>query len=96
MPDYDDLIPREEAVTRVLTIREETLAVQPAERVPLSAIGGRTAAEPVVAEADLPPHDFATMDGFAFDATTDYPHELTEIEVYPEDEPPSIGSGQAV
>ena len=94
--DHDDLLPREVAVERVLAIRAEALADQPAERVPLDRIGGRTAAEAIVAEADLPPHDFATMDGFAFDATEGYPYDLTEIDVYPEDEPPSIESGQAV
>ena len=93
---HGDLHPRGEAVERVLAIREEALARQPVERVPLDRIGGRTAAEPIVADADLPPHDYATMDGFAFDATEGYPYDLTEVDVYPEDEPPSIESGQAV
>ena len=94
--DHDDLLPREVAVERVLAIRAEALSSQPTEGVPLDRIGGRTTAEAIVAETDLPPHDFATMDGFAFDATAGYPYDLTEIDVYPEDEPPSIGAGQAV
>ena len=94
--DHDDLLPREVAVERVLAIRAEALATQPTERVPLDRIGGRTTAQAIVAETDLPPHDFATMDGFAFDATAGYPYDLTEIDVYPEDEPSSIGANQAV
>ena len=94
--DHDDLLPREAAVDRVLAIREEALSRQPVERIPLDRIGGRTAGEAIVAETDLPPHDYATMDGFAFDASAGYPYDLTEIDVYPEDEPPSIESGQAV
>ena len=96
MSEYDDLLPRDVAVERVLTIRAEALADQSTEEVPLEHVGGRTAAEPIVAEADLPPLDFATMDGFAFDATDAYPFELVDVGVYPEDEPPSIESGQAV
>jgi molybdopterin molybdotransferase len=35
------------------------------------------------------------MDGYAFDATSEYPHEIAG-EVFPEDDPPSIGPGEAV
>jgi len=36
------------------------------------------------------------MDGFAFDATDEYPLSIVGDEVFPEDEPPSIDSGEAV
>jgi len=96
MTDHDDLLPRAEAVDRVLAIRAAALADRPAERVPLDRIAGRTAAKAVVADADHPPQDFATMDGFAFDATDPYPLELTQDDVFPEDQPPAIGAGEAV
>lgn len=40
----------------------------PAERVPLAAALGRVVAEPVVAAADAPPFDRASVDGFALRA----------------------------
>jgi molybdopterin molybdotransferase len=36
------------------------------------------------------------MDGYAFDATAEYPLDLRETEVFPEDDPPSINAGEAV
>ena len=93
--DHDELLPRDEAVSRVRSHRETALDRLTTERVGLDAIRGRVLAERIDAEADLPSHDHATMDGFAFDATDDYP--LTVVgEVFPEDEPPVLEPGEAV
>jgi molybdopterin molybdotransferase len=93
---HDDLLDRPTAVDRVLTLRSGALEGRATEAVDLDAVAGRTLAEPVVAEGDRPAHDHATMDGFAFDATDGYPLEVVGDEVFPEDEPPPIGGGQAV
>ncbi|MFB6297893.1 MAG: molybdopterin molybdotransferase MoeA [Salinirussus sp.] len=91
-----DMTWREPAVETVLEIRQSALADQPTETVEIDAIAGRVLAEPIDAETDVPAHDHATMDGYAFDATDDYPLSVVDIEVYPEDDPPSIGAGEAV
>jgi molybdopterin molybdotransferase len=90
------MVPRDRAVERVLDLRTEALEQQATEPVPPAAAGGRTLAEDVVAESDRPPHDHATMDGFAFDATDPYPFTLVDRSIYPEDEPPDLGEGKAV
>jgi molybdopterin molybdotransferase len=94
--DHDDMLDRPAAVSRVLDVRRELLDGRAAESVSLDRIGGRTLAEAVVADRDQPPHSYATMDGFAFDATDDYPLTLVDREVFPEDDPESIGDGEAV
>jgi len=94
--DYDDMVPRETAVERVLDLREAALETQPVETMPLDAVAGRTLAEDVVARADSPPASHATMDGFAFDATDPYPLTLLGEETYPEDDPPTLAPGEAV
>ena len=48
------------------------------------------------AETDVPDESYATMDGFAFDATESYPFDVRDEEVFPEDAPPEITSGEAV
>lgn len=93
---HEDMIWREPAVESALAVRESALADQPTESIEIDRIAGRVLADAVVAERDVPAHDHATMDGYAFDATDDYPLELVETEIFPEDEPPSIDSGQAV
>jgi molybdopterin molybdotransferase len=90
-----EMLSRREAIDRVLALRESALASQATESAPLDRVAGRALAEPVVAEGDLPPHSIATMDGFAFDATDDYPLEVVG-EVFPEDDPPNLGGGEAV
>jgi molybdopterin molybdotransferase len=92
----EDMVSRGWAVDRVLDLRRSVLAAHPTETVPLGASAGRTLAADVVAESDRPPHSHATMDGFAFDATDDYPLELVDASVYPEDDPPELATGQAV
>ena len=93
---HDELIEREDAVKRVLALREDVFPDRSTESVPLDAIDGRVLAEPVVTERDIPALSTATMDGFAFDATDDYPLVLIDEEVFPEDEPPRIGPGEGV
>jgi len=90
-----DLLAREAAVERVLALRERFLD-GPAERVSLDRIAGRTLAEPIVADGDLPPRPEATMDGVALpaDAAEDRPLSIAG-EVAPEDDPARV-DGAAV
>ncbi|WP_410766165.1 molybdopterin molybdotransferase MoeA [Haloferax sp. DFSO60] len=93
--DGDDLIPVSDASKRTRLLRDEQLARLGTERVSLDHIVGRTVAETVVAPVDLPEYSFATMDGFAFDASDSYPFEVVETGVFPEDEPPPLDPGTA-
>jgi molybdopterin molybdotransferase len=93
--DHDEMLDRGAAVERVLDVRAAALDGRSTETVALSNLAGRTLAESIAAERDLPPHSHATMDGFAFDATEDYPLRVVE-EVFPEDEPPALDAGEAV
>jgi len=93
---HDDMLWRDGAVELVVQRREETLSGWPTEAVSLDEISRRVLAEPIVAEQDVPAHDHATMDGFAFDATDEYPLSLVGEERFPETEPGSIGPGEAV
>jgi molybdenum cofactor synthesis domain-containing protein len=61
MPADERLLHPDEALAIVLS-QVRTL---PAETVPLAAAGGRTLAEDLVADQDLPPFPASTMDGFA-------------------------------
>jgi molybdopterin molybdotransferase len=92
---YDDLIAWNEGAERVRRLREAWLPRLGRETVPIDRIAGRTVAEPIHAPADVPAHSHATMDGFAFDATDPYPLDLVDIEVFPEDEPPTLAPGEA-
>lgn len=56
---------------------------------------GRWLAADVAPTFDSPDRDYATMDGYAFDATDDYPLTLVE-EVLAGDDPGSIDAGEAV
>ena len=94
--DHDDMLWRAEALQRVMAIRESALDDQPRESVSLDGIAGRTLATDLVADEDSPPADYATMDGYAFDATEEYPYTLREEETFPEDDPLSLRSGEAV
>jgi molybdopterin molybdotransferase len=94
--DHDDPIDRTEAVDRVLAVRRRVLPTLGTEAVPLADVAGRTLAADLVADADRPPRSYATMDGYAFDAADDYPFDLREREVFPEDEPGELGPGEAV
>ena len=95
--DHEDMLWREDAVTRVLDRRRAALADQSTRTVSLEAIDKAVVAEDIVAEQDIPAHDFATMDGYAFDATRGYPYAVVpDDEVFPEDASPSIEPDQAV
>lgn len=94
--DHEGLVWRETVLGQVLSARREFVSTVGTETVSLGSISGRVLAESIVAERDVPEHDFATMDGFAFDATDSYPLTVVDEEVFPEDEPPSIGSGEAI
>lgn len=95
MTDHDELLPRSDAVSRVLRLRSSMLDGRRTDQVGLDAIAGRALAESVTAETDIPAFSYATMDGFAFDASADYPFDVVD-EVFPEDEPPAIEPGTAV
>ncbi|WP_265110987.1 molybdopterin molybdotransferase MoeA [Halosolutus halophilus] len=94
--DGDDLIELDAAVERVRALRAEWLSSLGTERVSLDGLAGRTLAEPIRAPVDVPAHSHATMDGFAFDATDEYPLAVVDEPVYPEDEPPTLEAGTAV
>jgi len=94
--DHADLIWRAEAVEHVCRTRQSVLDGSRSESVPLDDVAGRVLAEPIDATEDVPAFDHATMDGYAFDATDDYPLTVVDAGVYPEDEPPSIDDGEAV
>lgn len=93
---YPDMLWRAAAVERVLRLRETALDRLDTEVVPLNKISGRVLVNDVIADEDQPPHSVATMDGFAFDATQDYPLELVAREVFPETDPGEIQPGQAI
>ena len=92
---HDDLIAWDDGAERVRALRETWLPQLGAEAVPLDRLAGRALAEPIRAPTDVPAHSHATMDGFAFDATDPYPLELVDVEVFPEDDPPTLGPGEA-
>ena len=94
--DHEDMLWRADAVEPVLRARESALADKATETVGIDALPGRVLAADIVAEANVPAHDHATMDGYAFDATDEYPLGVVDTEVFPEDDPPSIGPGEAV
>jgi molybdopterin molybdotransferase len=68
---------------------------RPTERVDLERAAGRVLAAAVESPADVPRHDRATMDGYAFAASDDPPLRVVG-EVFPEDDPPRIDRGEAV
>ncbi|QFU83231.1 molybdopterin molybdotransferase MoeA [Natronorubrum aibiense] len=92
----DDLIAVDEAVECVRALRTERIPSLETERVSLDELAGRTLAESISASVDVPAQSHATMDGFAFDATDEYPLKVIETSVFPEDEPPTLESGTAV
>lgn len=94
--EYDELLWRDEATSRLLALRDRFLSDRDVVSVELSNINNHVVAEPIVAPADQPAHDIATMDGFAFSADNEYPLRLIDAEVFPEDSPPELGPGEAV
>jgi len=94
--DHDDLLPRADAVDRALAQRAVALDRLGTERVDIDAVAGRVLAEPVSASEDQPPHSYSTMDGYALDATDEYPLTVVDREVFPEDDPGSLDPGETV
>ena len=94
--DTPDLVSRADAVSRVLSRRAAVVDGLDVESVPLDAVAGRVLASDVVADADHPPRSHATMDGFAFDATDEYPLEVEDRELFPEDDAGGLDSGRAI
>lgn len=84
------------AIEQIETLREELGPTLDVERVkPGAGINHRTVAEEVVATADRPAYDRSMMDGYAVDATADYPMEVV-TDVFPEDEQRSVPAKKAV
>lgn len=94
--EHPDMTTRDDAVEEVCRLRDAVLDDRRTETVSIDEIAGRTIAESIDAQQDVPAYDRATMDGYAFDATEGYPFTVTHTEVYPEDDPPSIDEGEAV
>lgn len=94
--DQDDLISRQTAIERIRDHRAHVLDGRSTEFVtPGDGIHGRTLATDIVADADSPAHDVATMDGYALRAPASYPLDVVDA-VYAEDDPPPMGPGEAV
>lgn len=91
-----ELVSRSTACDHVLDIRAEALDARATESVAVDSVSRRTLAEDVTATTDKPPGSHTTMDGFAFDAAVDYALEIVDRDVFPEDEPGSLGPLQAV
>ena len=94
--EEDQMLWRQQAVETVTELRRSALASQPPESVPLDQVGSRTLADSIVASEAIPAVDRATMDGYAFDASAEYPLSVCERQVFPEDEAPSLEPGSAV
>lgn len=92
---HDDMLAWDTAAARVGDLRERWLERLGTTEVGLDEIAGRALAAPIDAPADVPAQSHATMDGFAFDATDEYPLAVVDG-VFPEDDPPAIEAGEAV
>lgn len=90
-----DPLARAEAIDRLLALRDEVLESRPATTVPVETIAGRTLAETIVADGDLPARSEATMDGYAIDASGEYPLAVVG-ERFPESDSGGIEEGEAV
>ncbi|WP_336022320.1 molybdopterin molybdotransferase MoeA [Halobellus salinisoli] len=93
---HDDLIAWDDGAERVVDLRGRWFSSLETERVEIDHIAGRTLAEPIDSPVDVPAQSHATMDGYAFDATEEYPLTVVDADVFPEDEPPELGSGEAI
>lgn len=87
---------REAVVGTILRLRQRRLERTATTTVEVEAIAGRILADEITAPRDDPTVDRATMDGYAVAAGDTHPLELARSEVYPEDERPPMGPGEAV
>jgi len=95
--DHESMLSRSEAVREVLDILDRALSNRETRELNVEdGIAGRFLAESITAPRDVPAHDHATMDGFAVDATESYPLTVSDGEIFPEDEPPSLAAGEAI
>jgi len=94
--DHDEMLTWREGAETVRDLRARRLDDRGTESVSIDRIAGRELAEPIHAPEDVPARSHATMDGYAFDATGEYPHDLVDEAVFPDDEPPSLDAGEAV
>nr|WP_244605502.1 molybdopterin molybdotransferase MoeA [Halorussus marinus] len=94
--DHGEMRTWEAGAAAVADLRERRLDRRGIETVGLAEIAGRDLAEPIDAPADVPARSHATMDGYAFDAAEEYPYDLVDEPVFPDDEPPSLAAGEAV
>lgn len=94
MVDHE-IVPRTWATERLLECRSGVFETLETESVGPDRIAGRTLATAVRAPRDVPPIDYATMDGYAFAATDDGPRTVVGT-VAPEDDPPAIEACETV
>lgn len=94
--EYDELLWRDEATSRLLSLRDRFVSTRDVVSVDLPSLNNQVVAEAIHAPSDQPAHDIATMDGFAFSADDDYPLTLVDAEIFPEDSPPELASGETV
>ncbi|ADB62780.1 molybdenum cofactor synthesis domain protein (plasmid) [Haloterrigena turkmenica DSM 5511] len=95
--DHESMLSRSEAVGEVLDVLDRVLSNRGTRELSVGdGVAGRFLAESITAPRDVPAHDHATMDGFAIDATESYPLTVSDAEIFPEDEPPSLADGEAV
>lgn len=94
--DHEDMVWRSKAIEMVRELRQSMLEQTSTETIAVESLSGRVLASRIVAEQDIPAVDHATMDGYAFDATDEYPLSVVDSEVFPEDDPGSLSDGEAV
>ena len=93
---HNEMMTWNAAAARVGELRDRWLERLGTTEVGLGEIAGRTIAAPIDAPTDVPAQSHATMDGFAFDATDEYPLSVVDADIFPEDDPPSIEAGEAI
>jgi molybdopterin molybdotransferase len=95
--DHNGMVHRDVAVEHMLNARQATLTQQPTETVALGeGIDRRVLVDEITAARDVPALDHATMDGYAVNAHDEYPLNIVDSDVFPEDEPPTLAAGQAI
>jgi molybdopterin molybdotransferase len=91
-----DPSPRPAAVDSILSLRRRRLEATPTTSTTPAAVSGRVLADRIEAPRDDPATDRSTMDGYAVATGDGSPWVVTRREVYPEDEQPEMGEGEAV